>query len=619
MKNKKILKQLLNGNISFIFFSFLLLSCSLSKSSEASLKQNVQQEKHGINERNRVADDTATYIVKTVRNFDTSLLENEGALLAKNEPVTNLLIDGEFHTIKRSYAKNEDIFLKSIASLEGIYYIEKNEKIEKPKFTNTEHAPNTLLRQLSLQDGNLKEDPEGMYYDYALRVTHARDFVDADGNKQQGAYTKVGYGKNMAVLAIIDSGLNMRHPDFKLPDGSSRCLYAKSYYQAGAAQESKLYEVAIGANEDDIGHGTHCSGTMCAVEGNGEGIAGVAHKNTYLISYRSLAAKGGSAYAVYGALGDLAETVSILRKEVKDRTAEEKRKIPKSVPQDFVIRQKTVPVNMSIGSHSTGDFEIEMINLALKHNVLPIVAMGNDGRLQPEYPRSVHGCIAVGATNAKDKRAVFSDAGEWMSVCAPGSDIISATSGEWASEGVKPGSDTKGTRFMSGTSMAAPFVTGLIGYLLSFDAGQKLSPYQIKKLLEESADKIDSESHFGNYVAGRSLYYGFGRVNVLKAASAVAGKEGALSIPETNSFYLDSPITILTPYPSIKVRLYEVLPNGQLIPQGLSLTDRKRTTYFYGLKKGTKYKITCDIYGKEKEHDFVATDATEMKHEFTVI
>lgn len=592
-----------NMKILFIFLSFLVMGCSMSYEGKDQLKGGTSSE---------------TYIVKTVKSFDASQFENVGGVYDGREPVTNLLIDGEFYTIKRDVNTCEDMFLKKIEALSGVYYVEKNKKVESTKFHKGTRPSQSILHPFGLDNGNLKEDPDAMYYEYALRITQARDFFDDDGNKQQGAYTKVGYGNNKTVLAIIDSGLNMKHPDFTVDSTTSRCLYAKSYYKAGTAQVVPVYDTH-GKNEDDLGHGTHCSGTMCAVQGNGEGIAGVAYKNSYLISYRSITAQGGNIDTVYGALGDLAQMVNILRKEVSVRTAEEKAMIPSSVPADFVIRQKTIPVNMSLGSYTTGDFEVEMMNLAIKNNILPIVAMGNDGRMQPAYPRSIYGCVAVGATDNKDKRAYFSDAGEWMSVCAPGADIISTYNGNWVSglSSAQLNTDKTGTRFMSGTSMATPFVTGMIAYLLSFDAGQNLSPYQVKKLLEDTADKIDSDNpDFGKYVNGHSLYYGFGRVNVLKAASSVAGKEGAAPIPPANSFYVEKPMVITAPFHNLRIRLYEVLDGGELFPQGLAITNSTRVASFYGLKKGAKYKLTCDVYGREKEHEFVATDEGEMKYEF---
>ncbi|MGP1415282.1 MAG: dentilisin complex serine proteinase subunit PrtP [Treponema sp.] len=561
-----------------------------------------------------------TYIVKTVKDFEPSSFLTYGGIYKGEAPYQNSLIDGLFYTIKRDSNIEESEFIKKIGALKGVYYIEKNMQIEAPK-TFPSKEISSILHPFGLDDGNLKGDPDALYYEYALRITKARDYVEFDGTKKKGAYTEVGYGDNTVVIAIIDTGLNMRHPDFTR-NGKTICLYAKSKYSENIigsdfAEEDSLREVSIGSNEDGAGHGTHCSGTMCAVGGNNEGIVGVSYKNTYLISYKGLTFRTGSFQAIYTPLADLAEIVKILKKEPSKRTEDEKAKIPKSVPDGFKITQKTVPVNMSLGSNSTNQFAMEMLSVAVQNDILPVIAMANNGRIEPAYPRSFYGCIAVGATDNKDRRADFSDAGEWMSVCAPGVDIVSTYNGNWRGSTPIANTDTQGVQFMSGTSMATPFVTGMIGYLLSFDEGQKLNAQQIKRLLEITAEKVDTNNpYFGNYVNGHSLYYGYGRVDVLEAARSVAKKENAKHIPQVDSFYLSKPMTCKTPYESIVIRLYEEISQDSYFPQGLAITDSNKITRFYGLKKGTRYRIACDVGGKEKEHIFTATDVGEMVYEF---
>lgn len=565
-----------------------------------------------------------TYIVKTIKSFDSSQFLNVGGVCKEKEPYQNDLIDGVFYTVQRNSNIDEGEFIKKIEALTGVYYVDKNVEIEAPRIFRCEQV-NSILHPFGLDDGNLKEDPDARYYEYALRITKARNFVDDKGVERNGAYTECGYGDNTVVMAIIDTGLNMKHPDFTRGN-KSICLYAKSMYSQNidpSKQDFKpltsFRDVPIGSNEDGGGHGTHCSGTMCAVEGNNEGIAGVSYKNTYIISYKGLALHSGTLQAVYRPLADLAEIVKILKKEPSSRSNSEKAKIPQSVPTDFKITQKTVPVNMSLGSSATSQFAIEMLNVAVQNDILPVIAMGNDGRMQPAYPRSFYGCIAVGATDNKDKRADFSDAGEWMSVSAPGVNIVSTYNGDWEGRiDVDPGTDTKGVQFMSGTSMATPFVTGVIGYLLSFDKGQNLNGQQIKRLLEETAEKIDSGNpDFGKYIKGHSLYYGYGRVDVLEVARSITEKQNAKPIPQVDSFYLSKPMTCTTPYENHIIRLYEVLSDGSYFPQGLAITDSNKTTHFYGLKKGVRYRIASSIGIKEKEHVFTATDAEEMKYNFT--
>ncbi len=548
-----------------------------------------------------------TYIVKTIKGFLISNFNELGVIYHGEKPDTNLLIDGEFHTVSRPANIGEKDFIKKVESLNGVYYACPNRKVKAPQYVVT--APS--LKTFGLDAGNLNEDKEAAYYEYALQITHARDWVDLDGQKQQGAYTKVGYGNNKVVVAIIDSGLNMNHEDFKR-DGKTICLYAKS-----VTNLDTFCDIPIGRNDDIMGHGTHCAGTMCAVEGNNEGIAGVAYKNTYIISYKVLGFDDGTIKGIYGALGDLAEITTILKKDPANRTKTENDRIPSSVPKDFKITQKTIPVNMSLGHPSLGQYEVEMLNLAINHDVLPVVSMGNAGRVKLTYPRSLKGCLAVGATTAQDKRASFSEAGESISVSAPGAYIISTYNGRWSGNMLQTGTDRTGTQFMSGTSMAAPFVTGTIGYLLSFDEGQKLSPYQIKRLLEETADKVDEgNAPFGKYINGHSIYYGYGRVNVLEVAKSVAKVSGAKPIPEEDSFYLTKPLTIRTQNSNTKVYLYEVLPDDSLFLQGIAITNENKTVYFYGLKNETKYRVTSYVGSILREYEIITSKTGSLEYTF---
>ena len=612
--------------ILFCLTIFAFASCNSSYNAKDERALNGKRgDAHSAQKDNVEAGDE-TYIVKTMNGFDVSLFKNAGAFYDGTPPQTTLFAEGEYYIVKKARNIDQKDFIRKLEVLHGVCYACPNEKIDAPKVQV--HDDMRAIRTLGLDAGNLKGDPEARQYEYALRITKARNFYDEDGVEKEGAYKAVGYGNNKVVIAIIDTGLNMKHPDFK--NGSeSICLYAKSHYEATIgygndfAATNELREVPIGDNEDGGGHGTHCSGTMCAVEGNNEGIAGVAYKNTYIISYKGLGLHSGSLKAVYSPLADLADIVSILKKEPSTRTAQDVAKLPEAVKNNhanFQITQKIVPVNMSLGGTMTTPYAVEMMNYALAHDILPVVAMGNDGRLMAAYPRSVYGCIPVGATDYNDRRAPFSEGGECISVSAPGFCIISTYNGNWEGGSVKPGSDTKGTQFMSGTSMATPFVTGMLGYLLSFDEGQKLNAQQFKKLLEDTAEKVDkNNAPFGKYEAGHSLYYGYGRVDVLKAAEAITKKNGAVKIPEVDSFYLSTPLTLTTPQKETKVNLYEVISEESLYPLGASYSDTtNKKVHFYGLKKGCKYRVSCYNHTsyKEEEYVFVANGGSEMTHVF---
>lgn len=597
----------------FYFLATLILVFACKISSDDGIKKVFQN-----------TSETENIILKVDNDFDVSKLKDINVII-KGEYSEN----GEYYLVQNvSRLSNAELIAK-LESTEGVLYAVPDEIISLPEYTESLNGFDSI-NTLGISQGDLSKDPEGQDYEYALRITKARDWYDEDNKKHNGAYSEVGYGEKAVVVAIIDTGLNMNHKDFIGRNGNV-CLYAKSAFNKNIKNGEyeliynptnhndhynfdRLRTLPIPSNEDGGGHGTHCSGTICALGDNDEGIAGVAWKNTKIISYKGMGIATGSTFTIYGSLGDLANIVSILRKKPSERTQNEAKQIPETVPSDFVITQKTVPCNMSLGGNVSNSFAVEMINKAIANDILPIVAMGNDGRNRSHFPVSTYGVLGVGATTELDKRASYSNAGQWMSVSAPGNNIISTSHGVWKYGQVSK--DSEGTLFLNGTSMATPFITGTIAYLLSFEKGHTLTPYQIKRILEETADKIDSSSSIYGYNAeGFSEWYGYGRVNVLEAAKCVAEKTGAKPIPEVNSFYVEKPMTIIdskVPNPrAIKVHLYE----GKTCV-GIGYLDKNKQIKFYGLKKGKEYIVRLKTISGYKEHKFVATDIGNMEYTF---
>ncbi|MER6202944.1 S8 family serine peptidase [Streptomyces sp. NPDC001586] len=172
--------------------------------------------------------------------------------------------------------------------------------------------------------------------------------------------------------------------------------------------------IGDGLNGGDChGHGTHVAATV------GGETFGVAHK-VRLVSVRVLGCDNRGAWS--GIIAGL----------------------------DWVASHARQPavLNASLG----GD-RFEPVNTAtaalFDRGVLPIVAAGNDNRdARLVSPASTRKAVTVGATNRDDQETDFSNWGELLDLYAPGQDIISARR-------------TGGSVSMSGTSMAAPHVTGV--------------------------------------------------------------------------------------------------------------------------------------------------------------
>ena len=527
-------------------------------------------------------------IAKTADGFDKTLFTDKGIDVCGELSLTGT---GFTYWYLHKNTGNEAL-LKSVFSIKGVLSADNDYKVASPKIVESKDialSPSSTEPVASTQglgDGNVLQDPLSDAESYALDITKALQ-----------AYKDIGYGTNDVVAGIIDTGINMLHDDFKA-GAESVVLYAKSARTSAGGSYigdgNPFTEVPLDSNWDTDGHGTHCSGIICALGDNNKGIAGVAWKKTKLISYQSLGFdKGGSAWAVYGALADLTNTVEILRKNPASRTPTDKAKLPSYIRnKDFQITQKTVPVNMSLGGSIGSEYAFSILTNALMHDVLPVIAMGNEGRYTAAYPAAFPGVLAVGATNGKDKKARFSNSGAWISVAAPGESIISC--GHTGSASYVS---------MSGTSMAAPFVTGFISYLLSFDNAHSLTPYQIKTLIENSADKVDGMTSF-------SEKYGNGRVNVLNAAQAVKNN----AVPPVNNVYGEGTVTVRLKNKGVyipirdKVSLVDGTTNVPLAYVGPNSLSE---VAFKGLVKGKSYSVFVTCGGETQKKDFVVSGSDQ--------
>ena len=534
------------------------------------------------------------FIVKTKDGFDKTLFEEKGFIVKGKISLTDT---GFTYWYLNKEGNNKKNLLRA-ASIEGVLSAEHDYKVVEPdgsKAPNQSDAPVDPFDAgtYGLTDGNYLDDPEANNADYGLSITDALR-----------AYSEIGYGTETVVAGIIDTGINMKHKDFKDENGDSIVLYAKSCATAenGTAitPGRPFTEIPIGDNWDKGAHGTHCSGTIAARGNNNIGIAGVAWKNTKLISYQSLNAGlngqfGGDTWSVYGALLELTNIVEILRKAKADRSPAEIAALPSYLQTtDFQITQKTVPVNMSLGGSYGTEFAFAVLTNAVKHNILPVIAMGNEGRYTAAYPAAFPGVLAVGATNGKDKKVHFSNSGAWISVSAPGDGIKSC--------GIY-GEDNYET--MSGTSMATPFVTGTIAYLLSFGNAHTITPYQMKTLLEKTADKVDGATGFTDRL-------GHGRVNVYKAAKAIKDN----NIPPENGLYTEKEVQVKVTNDDgggaedipCKITLVDEVTHAPLAyVAGLGNTP----ITFKGLIKGRSYSVYGAFLGDLKKETFTVIDANK--------
>jgi thermitase len=264
-------------------------------------------------------------------------------------------------------------------------------------------------------------------------------------------------------IAIVDTGADTQHPDL-------RGQVAGTFYGVGWRGA-----VGFGSARDDNGHGTHCAGVAAAIMGNQEGIAGMAPGCRLLIA-KALGRDG------VGSTSDLARGVN------------------------WAVSQGADVISMSVGSEDDSRPLRTAIQRAIAQGVVVVAAMGNEGKTLKNYPAAYPGVIAVGATDNEDRVTSFSTRGSWISVSAPGANILSTTPTYkvYMSEDANGGLEATYDR-LTGTSMATPLVAGLAGLLKS--KHPNWTPAQVKRQLEQTAT-----------AAGRkNTTLGYGRVNAAAA------------------------------------------------------------------------------------------------------
>lgn len=253
-------------------------------------------------------------------------------------------------------------------------------------------------------------------------ATWGLDRVDQRDRPLNGTYVYTPLAANVRAY-IIDSGIRTGHTQF-----GSRLLSGYSAIRDGR-----------GTN-DCNGHGTHVAGT---VGGTTWGVA----KQVRLVPVRVFGCSGGSANSTIIA------------------------------GIDWVRANRVLPAvaNMSLGGPVSSATDTATNNL-INSGVTVVVAAGNNnGANACNYsPARVPNAVTVGSTTSTDARSSFSNIGSCVNIFAPGSSITSA----WYTS-------TSASNTISGTSMAAPHVTGAAALYLS--GNPSASPATVRNRLYTNA------------------------------------------------------------------------------------------------------------------------------------
>jgi Subtilase family/Bacterial Ig-like domain len=254
---------------------------------------------------------------------------------------------------------------------------------------------------------------------------------------------KTTLGDPSVVVAVIDSGVDLSHPDL---DGVTVVDPRNEVWNSSDVS-------------DEMGHGTHVTGTIVAETNNALGVAGIAPASSLMPI--KVADDDG-----FVSLSDVLDAVDWAREHGADI------------------------VNMSLGGPLTAEqvaLAQPTFTAARVAGLLMVAAAGNDAIAAREYPASFAGVVSVSAVDGNDVTADFSNTGHAIDLAAPGVDLLSTSA-------------DGGYERMSGTSMAAPHVAGVAALVRA--ARPDLTVDELEAVLRASAVDLGDQGHDTTYGDG---------------------------------------------------------------------------------------------------------------------
>jgi len=259
------------------------------------------------------------------------------------------------------------------------------------------------------------------------------------------------------VIAVADTGVDFTHEDLQNNINTNikeTCNNSLDDDNNGYIDDCIGWDFFYDDNDpiDGHGHGTHVAGIIGAVGNNDKGVSGVCW-NAKIMPVKVLDDSGG------GNESDVADGII------------------------YAVDNGAKVINLSLEANFSLPKIYSAIDYAEEQGVIVVVAAGNEGYniddqyIYPAaYSKDFDNLISVGNSNQDDKVGTRSNYGSILvDIFAPGEDIYST----WINNRYE---------YETGTSMATPFITGLIAHFLSVNLGIK-DPFLVKAQVIKSAEE----------------------------------------------------------------------------------------------------------------------------------
>ncbi|MFW5994134.1 MAG: S8 family serine peptidase [Halanaerobiaceae bacterium] len=341
-----------------------------------------------------------------------------------------------------------------------------------------------------------REIDEIKYIEPNQRVTALNENIDIpidpDYNKQWNlsllrlpqTWNKINRTDRIRI-AVLDTGVDINHPDLRTNLDTSNAY--------------NFIDNTRNVNDDHPqGHGTHIAGIIGA-QRNNLGVTGIL-ENLEILPIKVLEESGGGSFWKIGEGLLYAAGIEVEGKPYNPQ------------PVDLI--------NLSLGGtvdDEVGEYLHDIIKQVAEQGIIMVAASGNGNQDSLLYPAAYPEVLSVGSVrlnnNNPPQRTNTSNYGVELDFVAPGYQVYSTIPGG-------------GHDYRSGTSMAAPHLTGVIGLMLSQDS--QLSFSEIKERLQKTSMKIEGR-YFGEET-------GYGLVNSYWAIQNINQVQVFIGTKENNQF-----------------------------------------------------------------------------------
>lgn len=347
----------------------------------------------------------------------------------------------------------------------------------------TDLDPTTIRARLGALPGLASAHPEARRHRQDFDFTKPDPFYlfqwahRADRGATIAAWDRVpAADQRKIVVAVLDTGLDITHPEFK-----DRIVEPRNFTDVSTPIDVR----------DLDGHGTHVAGIVAAAGDNDAGVAGVAW-GVRIKPVKVLSDDGG---------GDEFDILAGFLHAVRWRPA----------PDDG---SRVRVINMSLGSPTGAVMAIwaDAVAEARAAGVVVVAASGNAGAENVDAPANTPGVLAVGSTNdylAWEDVSPFSNHGDRLDLVAPGEDIISTAPILGSPIG-------EAYAYLSGTSMASPYVAGVAALVV---ARYDKDNFRMDGTFSEAVHRRLLRACDDLGVPGRDPWFGEGRLNAKRAVT----------------------------------------------------------------------------------------------------